>query len=137
MLRDYILGNIPAWAVGLFASITAQDWNTLILPVIVSAISAVSFAYRAAANREERRVHKHEAHMRKCEAIRAQMLICRDCISGALPVDNCNFEHRPTKCPRRCGSHSGGKPPSADFATAKFFRASPEESETNFQTNNK
>ena len=92
MLREHILGNVPAWAV---------EWNTLVLPLIVSVISAVSFAYKAASNREERRIKKHEAHKAKCEAIKAQMLICRDCISGAVPVSECGFEHQPSRCPKK------------------------------------
>ena len=99
MGRDYILGNIPAWAIGIFAAISAQDWNTLVLPLIVSAISAVSFAYKAAANREERRRIKHEANKAKCEAILAQQSICDACRHGRR-LEDCDFEHRPHDCPK-------------------------------------
>lgn len=99
MGRDYIVGNVPAWAVGIYAAISAQDWNTLILPIIVSAISAVSFAYRAAANREERRKEKHQANLAKCEAILAQQAVCNNC-RRVQPLEDCDFAHRPHDCPK-------------------------------------
>lgn len=100
MARDYILGNLPTWAAALIAAIAAQDWNALYIPIVVGVISAISFAYKAAANRADWKIKKHESHIRKCESIAAQQEICDACKSGHLVVD-CDFEHRPHDCKRK------------------------------------
>lgn len=99
MGRDYILGNVPAWGVGIYAAVTAQEWNTLILPLCVSMISAVSFAYKAAANRELQKREKHERHLAKCQAILAQQEVCNSCRAGQR-LEDCDFQHRPLDCPK-------------------------------------